>query len=532
MYNKLQNLRHETRSVEEYAEEFYLLLTFNDINDSQTQLVSRLIGELRSQLQNSLSQFDPTTVSEAHRRAASFEKQMRSASWNFTNTRPRSLEQQTPPTNIASREGDEQIKIVTRNTNDEQGLRRSARTENGTIKKFTRSFTYKHLTPYEKSSSSSLVETAEFHMKFPPDGMQIYPRNDRRFSCGYASGMMYFYGMRIKEDDYDGVPVLCNPITGHYATLPAIARFRQAFSFFGYDPIDKQFKVLFMIMAYPCSPDHHKVLKLGSGEMSWRRLKRTLRHEIMSEGICINGVVYYLGDTSEVLTSFVVVCFDVRYETFSFLYPGSYCELINYKGKLGLVFYDDYDGDTIKLRLWVLEDEEKNEWSKYAYVLWDDIFLAHYVSVVGVTATGEIVLSMADYTSKQPFYIFYYNPEMNTLQCVEIRGFGEYHEASGNRSRVCVFVDNVFEKDCSRFYALADHVEDINVIDSKLLKSKIYEDTYPNLEDYEQSDHDETSDDEESLRSYNYSYKPYMYAGEEERRKRSRRTRRSTIRRR
>jgi len=152
--------------------------------------------------------------------------------------------------------------------------------------------------------------------------------------------------------------------------------------------------------------------------------------------------------------------------------------------------------------------------------------------VVGVTATGEIVLSMADYTSKQPFYIFYYNPEMNTLQCVEIRGFGEYHEASGNRSRVCVFVDNVFEKDCSRFYAFADHVEDINVIDSKLLKSKIYEDTYPNLDDYEQSDHDETSDDEESLRSYNYSYKPSMYAGEEERRKRSRRTRRSTIRRR
>jgi len=103
-------------------------------------------------------------------------------------------------------------------------------------------------------------------MKFPPDGMQIYPRNDRRFSCGYASGMMYFYGMRIKEDDYDGVPVLCNPITGHYATLPAIARFRQAFSFLGYDPIDKQFKVLFM--AYPCSPDYHKVLTLGSGEMS------------------------------------------------------------------------------------------------------------------------------------------------------------------------------------------------------------------------------------------------------------------------
>ncbi|KAL9308867.1 putative transcription factor interactor and regulator CCHC(Zn) family [Arabidopsis thaliana] len=52
---------------------------------------------------------------------------MRSGSWNFTNTRPRSLEQQTTPTNSASRDGDEKIKIETRNTNDEQGLRPSAR---------------------------------------------------------------------------------------------------------------------------------------------------------------------------------------------------------------------------------------------------------------------------------------------------------------------------------------------------------------------------------------------------------------------
>ncbi|KAG7594343.1 Ribonuclease H-like superfamily [Arabidopsis thaliana x Arabidopsis arenosa] len=334
-----------------------------------------------------------------------------------------------------------------------------------------------HLRPYEKSSSSSLVVTAEFHMKFPPDNMTIYSRDDRRFSCGFASGLIYLYGMLTKEH-YDGVPVICNPKTGHYATLPSLRRFRQAFSFLGFDPIDKQYKVLFM--AYPCSPDHHKILTFGTGEMSWRRIKCSLRHSIASEGVCINGVVYYLGDTSECfMTGFVVVCFDVRSETFSFIYPESYCELINYKGKLGLVFYDDYVEDAIELRLWVLEDEERHEWSKYAYTLRDDKFLVHYVSIVGVTGTGEIVLSMTDYISKQPFYVFYFNPERNILQRVEIQGFGEYHEALGNRSRVYVFVDNVFGNDCSRFYAFADHVEDVNVIDSKLLKSNIYEDTYP-----------------------------------------------------
>ncbi|KAG7599672.1 F-box-like domain superfamily [Arabidopsis suecica] len=365
-----------------------------------------------------------------------------------------------------------------------------------------------HLRSYEKSSSS-LVVTAEFHMKFPPDNMTIYNRDDRRFSCGFASGLIYLYGMLTKEH-YDGVPVICNPKTGHYATLPSLRRFRQAFSFLGFDPIDKQYKVLFM--AYPCSPDHHKILTFGTGEMSWRRIKCSLRHSIASEGVCINGVLYYLGDTSECfMTGFVVVCFDVRSETFSFIYPGSYCELINYKGKLGLVFYDDYADDAIELRLWVLEDEERQEWSKYAHTLRDDKFLVHYVSIVGVTGTGEIVLSMADYISKQPFYVFYFNPERNIIQRVEIQGFGEYHEALGTRSRVYVFVDDVFGNDCSRFYAFANHVEDVNVIDSKLLKSNIYEDTYPKLEE------SDTSEDEETyFRSYNYLNKPYMYEEEEE----------------
>ena len=73
MYNRLQNLRQGSRSGDEYAEKFYLLCTRNEIYDSEVQLVSRFIGGLRVQIQNALSQFDPSTVSEAHRRASSFE---------------------------------------------------------------------------------------------------------------------------------------------------------------------------------------------------------------------------------------------------------------------------------------------------------------------------------------------------------------------------------------------------------------------------------------------------------------------------
>ncbi|CAH8338644.1 unnamed protein product [Eruca vesicaria subsp. sativa] len=107
----------------------------------------------------------------------------------------------------------------------------------------------------------------------------------------------------------------------------------------------------------------------------------------------------------------------------------------------------------------------------YFHAMGDKLF-PHYVSVVGVISTGEIVLSMADYTSGQPFYVYYFNPDQgnNTIGRFEMQGFGEYHEASNNPRRVHVFVD-----DCSsRYLAFANNIEDINVNDQTLLRSSIY----------------------------------------------------------
>lgn len=76
MYTFLQNMKQRARSVDDYAYEFYLLLTRNEIHDSDTLLVSCFIGGLRLQLHNALNQFDPTTVAEAHRRAVPFKHQL------------------------------------------------------------------------------------------------------------------------------------------------------------------------------------------------------------------------------------------------------------------------------------------------------------------------------------------------------------------------------------------------------------------------------------------------------------------------
>lgn len=84
MFTRLQNLRQGSRTVDDYAEEFTLLLTRNEVLDSDVQLVSRFIGGLRPQIQSAMSQFDPLTIAEAHRRVVAFEQQFKSSTqgWN------------------------------------------------------------------------------------------------------------------------------------------------------------------------------------------------------------------------------------------------------------------------------------------------------------------------------------------------------------------------------------------------------------------------------------------------------------------
>ncbi|ESQ30059.1 hypothetical protein EUTSA_v10012229mg [Eutrema salsugineum] len=130
MFTRLQNLRQGSRTVDEYAEEFYLLLTRNELNDTQIQLVSRFIGGLRPQLQNSLTQFDPSTVAEAHRRALAFETQSKAgSSWtNSGNWRPRLTGTDTENSSHDSPEvSKSQTAPRNSTTLDESTLRRSTR---------------------------------------------------------------------------------------------------------------------------------------------------------------------------------------------------------------------------------------------------------------------------------------------------------------------------------------------------------------------------------------------------------------------
>ena len=50
MYQCLQNLRQGTKTINDYADEFYQLIARNDIMETEEQLTARFIGGLRMQI--------------------------------------------------------------------------------------------------------------------------------------------------------------------------------------------------------------------------------------------------------------------------------------------------------------------------------------------------------------------------------------------------------------------------------------------------------------------------------------------------
>ncbi|CAL9216874.1 unnamed protein product, partial [Arabidopsis halleri] len=303
--------------------------------------------------------------------------------------------------------------------------------------------------PQNYHGKSSLVVAADFHMNFYED--------TRPCHCSYASGLIYFPNMLIPKKGDNEVRAICNPSTGQYAYVmlpPGLRLSMTNAGFLGFDPIDKQFKILLTIFKFLDNETDHHILTLGAETVGWRKIQCPLSYILHSEEtICINGVLYYLATPINGERYDVLVCFDVRSEKFmfirlKFMFRRSSTKLINYKGKFGVINQEyAYDGGfPLELSMWVLEDVLKEEWSTYVYTLRADnkiVKVKYDLFVVGVTASGEIVLVKTRATN--PFYVFYFNPESNNLLSVKIKGFrvdqGWY--ASQN------------------IYAFVDHVEDL-----------------------------------------------------------------------
>ncbi|CAN6988682.1 unnamed protein product [Brassica rapa subsp. trilocularis] len=283
--------------------------------------------------------------------------------------------------------------------------------------------------------------------------------------CGRpVHGLACLRQLRVSEGERETVLFICNPSTRQVLHLPKVKTSRPVVkSMFGYDPIDKQFKVLCMTRFNDGRDYHeHQVLTLGAPDRSWRMLECCIPHYgDPPKEICINGVLYYKSINKSTET-YLIVCFDVRSEMFSFIEVKVTLQrallrgaLRNCNGKLGLFISEDngYFRSSVSERstsvqLWVLEDVEKQEWSDHIYLLpalWKNLVGRDCLFFAGVTLTNEIVLAPS--FSSYPFYLYYLNTKRNTVvaRLVEIQGI-----------------------DVSDYYmdhVVLDHVEDVKLYD-------------------------------------------------------------------
>ncbi|CAA7049599.1 unnamed protein product [Microthlaspi erraticum] len=322
--------------------------------------------------------------------------------------------------------------------------------------------------PQNPNKNSSPVAVT-YHMKIP---FKFY-LSEERFPP--IRGLLFLRADQNLEGRRLTVSVICNPTTGQFLTLPLpkVTGIGVCVSnYFVYDPIQKQYKVLCMTYSViGCGRDNvvseeHQVLRI-TREPSWRMIKCGIPHypyrhqNINANGICISGVFYYPAATHRFSRVSMLVCFDVRSETFGCINLNEtlaavvcFGTLINYNGKLGALVFTDEDHNcltscvckrTSSFKLWILQDAAKEEWSEHTYSLSPscrDIIGDSRLTCVGVTRRNEIVLSQPQiYRTRKhnvPFYIYYYDIETERVVRVRIQGID-----ASNGSRVCTFIDHV-----------------------------------------------------------------------------------------
>ncbi|XP_010431684.1 PREDICTED: putative F-box protein At2g19630 [Camelina sativa] len=300
--------------------------------------------------------------------------------------------------------------------------------------------------------NNSSVLVASYHMKIPYYLLYSVIRSSVR-------GLMLIGDERGSEGKKRKVSVICNPSTGQSVTLPK-PKTRKRFglrSYLGYEPIKKLYKVLSMAWGIRSSSSvDHQVLTLGTGgKPSWSRVECCIPHSVNRgcyvDHVCIDGVLYYQAFHTST-SDYIIVLFDFKSEKFRFVenfrdpLSVSFCwSSINYKGKLGSLGTGIHPRST-NIRLRVLEDAEKHEWSEHTYVLphsWTNTIggPCRGLRVVGVTHTNEIVFLNS--CSSTSFDILYYNTERNAIRRANIQGLEafEWHSV----------------------YAYVDHVEDVDV---------------------------------------------------------------------
>ncbi|XP_010432850.2 PREDICTED: F-box protein At1g30790-like [Camelina sativa] len=222
--------------------------------------------------------------------------------------------------------------------------------------------------------------------------------------------------------------IVCNPTTRQVISLPI----KTARASLGYDPVGRQFKALNLVSPpdlFPAFLVHEAITFEGGGGRVSRKQVTSAPYYPVTDGLYINGSIYYAAWARSQKRDPVVVCFDVRSDNISFIkapWEVVACDsdsiLIDYRGKLASIIVDAYSPFQI-FGLWILEDALKHEWSNQTFEL---PFPLLNMTSPGTNKAGDIIFAP---TYLPPvatfFFLYYYNVENQLIRSVRLHGVAD-----------------------------------------------------------------------------------------------------------
>ncbi|XP_010496795.1 PREDICTED: F-box/LRR-repeat protein At2g40920-like [Camelina sativa] len=271
-----------------------------------------------------------------------------------------------------------------------------------------------------------------------------------------------------------GKPRIYNPATRHLVTFPAAIKSNIIITpppgegakvvsyYFGHDHVSDQYVVV-------CSTgvrtrfrqemrSEHRVFFLEAGGRGiWKKAAPTCPadfrpHIPVKGGVCIDGVIYYLGWTDSYNS--VLVSFHIRSGEFKMIQVPrrdgdelrsrvTDVSLIEYGGKVTLIVQSNLR-EKGRLDLWAVEDAGSNKWSRKTLVLQpsqlhlvnnDTIF-----KVNGTTQNGKVFLIPENLFS--PFHILCYDLQSNDMRKIEIKGVPDHWFSKDKMNVIVMLMDH------------------------------------------------------------------------------------------
>lgn len=235
---------------------------------------------------------------------------------------------------------------------------------------------------------------------------------------------------------------ICNPTTRDSITLPqrqsgipsqpGASDFSN--SYFGYDPIRDEHKALKIWLMKVGDPIVTKVAMevwvFPLGAYSWNRIAGVAPHNPFTDGVCIDGTLYYGAYTSmNFVGDTTIVAFNVGLEKFEFIAgpPDLFMFkedviLTEWKGHLGVIDFEQLNRAG-RVDLEVLEDPQKRVWSNKSFTLppsWRDVVGEGQIYVAGTVYTGEIILVPQSFI--KPVMVFFYDANSGSVRGVTVEG--------------------------------------------------------------------------------------------------------------